>query len=152
MIRPLTNEENLQNLANMELEELRADFVEQVMSLRRKVINRVKPKTLNGKTLSGPMLSTLADSYVTAINNGAVPNIETAWTYICRNEGLKAQEEALTLFENNLRQFSMGRIPCDAEEIEGFLKGARKQAIEMFKGRAVGQNPEFIKELKIRLN
>lgn len=31
MIRPLTNEENLQNLANMDLEELRPDFVEQVM-------------------------------------------------------------------------------------------------------------------------
>jgi len=31
MIRPLTNEDNLQNLANMELDELRADFVEQVM-------------------------------------------------------------------------------------------------------------------------
>ena len=31
MIRPLTNEENLQNLAFMELDELRADFVEQVM-------------------------------------------------------------------------------------------------------------------------
>lgn len=28
MIRPLTNEENLQNLANMDLDELRADFVE----------------------------------------------------------------------------------------------------------------------------
>jgi hypothetical protein len=86
MIRPLTNEENLQNLENMELEELRPDFVEQVMNLRRKVINRVKVKTLNGKALSGPMLSNLADAYVSAINNGAVPNIETAWTYICRNE------------------------------------------------------------------
>ena len=28
MIRQLTNEENLQNLANMDLDELRADFVE----------------------------------------------------------------------------------------------------------------------------
>jgi hypothetical protein len=31
MIRPLTNEENLQNLTGMELEDLRADFVEQVL-------------------------------------------------------------------------------------------------------------------------
>ena len=60
MIRPLTNEENLQNLAQMELDELRADFVEQVMSLRRKVINRIKPKMLNGKKLTGAMMATLA--------------------------------------------------------------------------------------------
>lgn len=48
MIRPLTNEDELQNLEHMELEELRAEFVEQVMHLRRKVINRIKPKTVNG--------------------------------------------------------------------------------------------------------
>ena len=34
---------------------------------------------LNGKKLTGPMLATLAGSYVASINNGAVPNIETAW-------------------------------------------------------------------------
>ena len=39
MIRPLTNEEELQNLELMELDELRSEFVEQVMSLRRKVLN-----------------------------------------------------------------------------------------------------------------
>ena len=49
------------------------------MQLRRKVINRVKPKMLNGKKLTGPMLATLSASYVNSINNGAVPNIETAW-------------------------------------------------------------------------
>lgn len=47
MIRPLTNEDELQNLERMELDELRAEFVEQVMHLRRKVINKVKPKTIN---------------------------------------------------------------------------------------------------------
>lgn len=29
------------------------------------------------------MYADLIKSYVTAINDGAVPNIETAWTYIC---------------------------------------------------------------------
>ena len=95
MIRPLTNEENLQNLANMDLDELRADFVEQVMQLRRKVINRVKAKTLNGKKLTGTMLASLAESYVVSINNGAVPNIENAWSYICKSECHKAIDESL---------------------------------------------------------
>ena len=48
----------------MQLEDLRPEFVEQVMQLRRKVINRVKPKVLNGKKLSGPMLASLAQAYV----------------------------------------------------------------------------------------
>lgn len=44
MIRPLTDENQLQNLANIPMEELRPEFVEQVHTLRRKVINRIKPK------------------------------------------------------------------------------------------------------------
>jgi len=97
MIRPLTNEENLQNLPDMDLEELRGDFVEQVISLRRKVINRIKPKTLNGRKLSGSMLATLANTYVKAINNGAIPNIESAWSYLCKSECRKAMDEATKL-------------------------------------------------------
>ena len=46
----------------------------------------MKPKMLNGKLLNGEMLMSLCDNYVTAINNGAVPNIESAWSYICKDE------------------------------------------------------------------
>ena len=48
MIRPLTNEEELQNLEQLPIDELRAEFVEQVMLLRRKVINRIRPKEVQG--------------------------------------------------------------------------------------------------------
>jgi hypothetical protein len=37
----------LQNLEKMDLDELRAEFVEQVMTLRKKVLNRVKPMSVN---------------------------------------------------------------------------------------------------------
>lgn len=74
----------------MQLEELRPEFVEQVMQLRRKVINRIKPKLINGKKLNGEMLYNLAASYVDAINKGVVPSIDNAWSYICKNECLRA--------------------------------------------------------------
>jgi len=38
MIRPLTKEENLQSLEKMQLDDLRPEFVEQFMQLRRKVL------------------------------------------------------------------------------------------------------------------
>jgi hypothetical protein len=132
MIRPLTNEENLQNLANMDLDELRADFVEQVMQLRRKVINRVKPKTLNGKKLTGAMMATLAESYVLAINNGAVPSIDNAWSYICKNECHKAIEESLTSFEDTLREIGMNKIPMEEEDLREAYEEAKKEAITAF--------------------
>lgn len=90
MIRPLTNEENLQILEKMDLNDLRPEFTEQVMTLRKKVLNRIKPKMMHGKKLNGDMLLNLTRNYVDAINKGAVPNIETAWSYICKGECQKA--------------------------------------------------------------
>ena len=75
MIRPLTNEDELQSLELMELEELRSEFVEQVMLLRRKVINQVKCKTINNQAMDGYAWASLVSQYVEAINEGAVPNI-----------------------------------------------------------------------------
>eukprot|EP00826_Nyctotherus_ovalis_P014179 TRINITY_DN13925_c0_g2_i1.p1 TRINITY_DN13925_c0_g2~~TRINITY_DN13925_c0_g2_i1.p1 ORF type:complete len:340 (-),score=85.66 TRINITY_DN13925_c0_g2_i1:65-1084(-) len=83
VVRPLTKEDDLQNLENLELKELRPEFMEQVEELRNKVINRMKVKMLNGKRLDGEMLCDLARNYVEALNKGVVPNIENAWSYIC---------------------------------------------------------------------
>lgn len=86
LVRPLVNEENLQKLDQMELDQLRPEFFEQVMNFRKRVLTKVKPKTLNGKLLNGEMLANLMGNYISAINNGAIPNIENAWNYICKDE------------------------------------------------------------------
>lgn len=92
MIRPLTSEDALQNLINIPMKDLRPEFVDQVHILRRKVLQRIKPKTINGKNLNGDMFWNLCKSYVDAINQGAIPSIENSWAYICKNECLKATE------------------------------------------------------------
>ena len=43
-------------------------------------------------------------SYVDAINKGAIPSIESSWAYICKNECLKAQDDALDIFNRVLRE------------------------------------------------
>jgi hypothetical protein len=55
---------------------------------------RIKAKQIHGRKLNGEMLFNLASSYVDAINKGAVPSIESSWSYICKNECLKATQEA----------------------------------------------------------
>lgn len=126
MIRPLTKEENLQNLEKMELDELRPEFIEQVMQLRRKVINRIKPKMMHGKKLNGLMLYNLALSYVEAINKGAVPNIESAWSYICKNECLKAQMDSYEKFERHFAENFELRSPLFEEELKEIYIDAKK--------------------------
>jgi hypothetical protein len=138
MVRPLTKEENLQILEKMELEDLRSEFVEQVMQLRRKVINRIKPKMMNGKKLNGEMLFNLAYTYVDAINKGVVPNIETAWSYICKNECLKAQQDSYEKFETNFMENFELRSPVFDNELKEIYVDSKKVALEEFSKVAVG--------------
>ena len=75
--------------------ELRPEFVEQMHLLRGKIFKKVRPKQLNGKQVTGEMLLELASAYVAAINEGSVPNIQSAWSYVCQNECNRAIEESI---------------------------------------------------------
>lgn len=55
LVRPLTSEENLQNLDHVDFEQLRPEFFEQVITLRKRILNRIKVKTVNNKNLNGEM-------------------------------------------------------------------------------------------------
>ena len=49
----------------------------------QKIFKKVKPKQLNGKQITGEMLLELAIAYTGAINEGTLPNIQNAWSYVC---------------------------------------------------------------------
>ena len=132
MIRPLTKEDQLQNLADIPLDNLRPEFVEQVHTLRRKVMNRIKPKQLNSKPLNGGMLYNLAKSYVDSINAGAVPSIESSWSYICKNECQKAMQDAYQIFEKLFYDEFSERCPMLDGELKQIYKEAKSQAMSQF--------------------
>lgn len=54
----------------------------------------MKPKTLHGQKLSGDLYLSMLNSYVGAINEGAVPNIENAWNYMCQEQCAKVINES----------------------------------------------------------
>lgn len=126
MIWPLTKEDQLQNLADIPLDNLRPEFVEQVDTLRRKVMNRIKPKQLNNKPLNGEMLYNLAKSYVDSINAGAVPSIESSWSYICKNECQKAMMDAYQVFEKLFYDEFSDRCPMLEVELKQIYKSAKQ--------------------------
>lgn len=76
MIRPLSDEKDIKNLHKIKLEDLRSEFVEQVLDLREKIFQSGKIKKINNHPINGEMLKDLLSCYVTTINDGAVPNIE----------------------------------------------------------------------------
>lgn len=62
-------------------------------------MKRVKPKTMNGQLMTGEMLLELCENYTKSINEGGVPCIESAWSYICKNECQKAIKESIQHYE-----------------------------------------------------
>ena len=49
-------------------QQMRPEFVNQVLMLREKIFRKVKPKLLNSKFVTGEMLLELADAYTQSIN------------------------------------------------------------------------------------
>ena len=82
MIRPLSDESKLQRLEELEIEELRGEFVEQVLELRKKVLGRVPVKQMCGVPVDGATWAGLAKQYVSAFNEDRLPNIQSSWTYL----------------------------------------------------------------------
>lgn len=60
------------------------------MSFRKRIISGIKVKTLQNQKLNGDMYCSMLSSYVLAINEGAVPNIENAWNYMCEEQCRKS--------------------------------------------------------------
>ncbi len=119
------------------------------MQLRGKVLKKIKAKTLNGKRLNGEMLYNLSLSYIEAINKGAVPNIESAWSYICRNECQKAIDTSMEKFERHMGEEFEAKQPMFDDELKELYVEAKKKAMEDFGSVAVGDiRDEFMIQLK----
>ena len=58
---------------------LAVGWVQGLDKLTRLIFARAQPKRLGNQIISGNMLASLAEAYVQAINQGAVPTIATAW-------------------------------------------------------------------------
>jgi len=145
MVRPLTNENKLQSLEDLPPEQLRPEFLEQIIGLRKKVLGRVKVKTLNGKPLNGEMYLNLVKGLIAALNSGKVPNIENTWLSMCKVESYKAFEEAEQIYENYLKE----NIENTDDPLEEIHKEAKEQALEHFKQKALGEVAgEYLKQLK----
>lgn len=148
----MMDEKALQNLAQTPFSEMRPDFTNGVTTVRKKIIQKMKPKKLNGKNLNGDMLYNLAQNYVEAINNGAVPNIETAWTYICQSECLKASQKSTDNFEQEMQERFEQESPFSAENLDSLFKELKARSLKMFKKVAVGDNIEqYEAEIKQRM-
>ena len=135
LVRPSESEDVLQSLDSASEDVLRPEFVTQMGQLRKYVLRRVKIKMLNGKKMTGSMLASLASAYVNAINTGSVPNIDTAWNYMCKSECERLTQSSLVTLEATLAAF---QLPTEAYQLKEAYQQARDDLVLKFRQQAPG--------------
>lgn len=63
----------------MQLDRLRPEFRSGLDALTKFVFERTRPKQVGATILTGPILVGITESYLDALNNGAVPTISSSW-------------------------------------------------------------------------
>jgi hypothetical protein len=94
------------------------------------------------------MYFSVMKNYVGAINEGAVPNIENAWNYMCKEQCYKISTEAYEMFETRLKEALSLKMPCTEDDFNNAVQCAKEQAEDLFKRKAFGDTIEDVtKEL-----
>lgn len=63
----------------MQLENLRPEFKAGLDALTRFVFERTRPKQVGATIMTGPLFARITQSFLDALNNGAVPTITSSW-------------------------------------------------------------------------
>ena len=137
LVRPCNDERMLQKLNTVDMADLRPEFTEGLTSLIDLINHRCQPKKVGSDILNGPALAAIAQAYVTAINEGAVPEIQTAWQNVAEAECRRVMENAESVY---VKEFPGLADPCPPEDAP--LLHAHTQALKMavaaFEADAVG--------------
>lgn len=98
MVRPCTSESQLQTLDQLPNKSLRPEFVQQAVELRERILKEasMRPFRVNGVELNGSMLGSMCAQYVQAMNDGCVPVIQDAWSYVCDAQRLQKEDACVT--------------------------------------------------------
>ena len=157
MVRPVENENDLQNLQTLPNDKIRSEFLMQSETLRNKVLRKTKPKNFNGKILSGEMLLELVESVIKSINEGVIPVIENSWKYVISNECLKNISQIILKYKEKIRQFQKENI--DKVDFFTQLEIYHNELVKKFINQFTIDNSvkfddigEYISKLKSSLN
>ncbi|KAI3681073.1 hypothetical protein L6452_35855 [Arctium lappa] len=134
LVRPLSNENELQRLDQIAMDRLRPEFKSGLDELTRFVFERTRPKQLGATVMTGPIFAGITQSFLDALNNGAVPTITSSWQSVEETECQRALEYATEVYKSS---FDRSRPPEEAAIQEAHEEAAQK-AVAAFNSTAVG--------------
>lgn len=146
--RPTNNKHHLLNIENVSEDQLDPKFQEQTRTFCSYIFTYAKIKTLKeGIVVTGNRLGALVETYVKAINSGAVPCLENAVTTLAQQENSAAVQKAADHYSEQMAQ--RVRFPTDTlQELLDVHSACEKEAIKVFMERSFkDEDQEFQKQL-----
>eukprot|EP00250_Pteridium_aquilinum_P003918 c14182_g1_i1 orf=303-3524(+) len=134
LVRPLNSERDLQRLDQIPFDSLRPEFRAGIDAFTKFVFERTKPKQLGSIIMTGPLLASLTQLFLDAINAGAVPTIATSWQSVEESECRRAYDAALELYNHTFNK----SVVKDEEALRTIHEGAMEDALKVYNSEAVG--------------
>ena len=117
-VRPVDDETELQNLNSLTLKNMRPEFRQEFEVFKNKIFYECPTKMMNNKPVNGRMMAHLLEQYIKAINEGAVPNISTAWENVLDSEVRRLYENAMKLYKDETDKLAtLNELPIEQEEL-----------------------------------
>lgn len=70
--------------------------------MRKKVLGKIPIKKMKGTPMDGSTWIGLLKLYTQAINENRIPNVDSSWSYICRQKAEESLLKATEHFELNI--------------------------------------------------
>lgn len=137
LLRPVDKEEDLRRLDQIQLNKLRPEFRSGLDALTRFVFERTRPKQVGATIMTGPVLVGILQSYLDALNNGAVPTISSSWQSVEEAECRRAYDSAVDAYRSS---FDRSKLPEEAALREAHEEAVQK-SLGAFNDCAVGVGP-----------
>ncbi|XP_058100589.1 uncharacterized protein LOC131245269 [Magnolia sinica] len=134
LVRPLNKENDLQRLDQFSLDKLRPEFRSGLNALTKYVFERTRPKQVGATVMTGAVLAGITQSFLNAINNGAVPTLSSSWQSVEEAECRRAYQSATELY-----MFAFDRTkPPDEVILRETHEDAVQKSLAAFSASAVG--------------
>ena len=105
LVRPVNDEEQLRNIQNLNDNMIRSEFLNQLYVIRDKIYKNCQQKVINGVGLNMSMLIAYLNQFVMSFNQNKLPAIKTAWETLLENNCENHYKQAVSLYENDIKQF-----------------------------------------------
>lgn len=141
LMRPVNNENDLRHLDQIPMDKLRPEFRAGLEALTKFVFERTRPKQLGATLMTGPILVGITESYLNALNNGAVPTISSSWENVEEAECRKAFDSATEVY---MSTFDRSK-PAEEVVLRETHEEAIQKSLAAFNANAVGAGSARLK-------